>query len=169
MCSGSTEMSRTPWTLAQQRPWRSLGNTNNSAFVFCFSPFPNALGSSSQSSLSFRAFSGSGDFNCRLSLRLRVTFRQEQTKPWGSCLEAARVLSGSRESEHRAVDSGNYSFLYFQGCLFSMLVASRSYLFCLGNCSRFCLLPQLSSSLIWILFCCLIRRATTEKEDFWLA
>ena len=47
-----------------------------------------------------------------------------------------------------------------------MLVASRSYLFCLGNCSRLCLLTQLNSSLIWILFCCLVLRAPTEKEDF---
>ena len=59
---------------------------------------------------------------------------------------------GGRESEHRAEDSGNYTFLYSRECLFSMPVASRSYLFCLWNCSRICLLPWLNSSLIWILF-----------------
>ena len=71
---------------------------------------------------------------------------------------------GGRESEHRAEDSGNYTFLYSRECLFSMPVVSRSYLFCLGNCSRICLLPWLNSSLIWILFSCLVLRVSMEKE-----
>jgi len=98
---------------------------------------------------------GSRPIICHLCLRLRVTCRQEQTKPWGSCLEEARVSSGSRESEHRAEDSGNYIFLCTRECLFSMPVVSRGYLFCLGNFSRICLLPWLNFSLIWILFSCL--------------
>ena len=107
---------------------------------------------------------GSRAILCQFCLRLGVTCRREQTKPWGSCLEDARVSSGSRESEHRAEDSGNYIFLCSRECLFSMPVVSRSYLFCLGNRSRICLLPWLNSSLIWILFSCLVLRVPMGKE-----